>query len=89
MYRDEIFLILNKHTGFNKHTGVIDFAQKQEKFRKFRKKSEKFGKIWKNLEKFGKNQLYLVKKWQKRKKYARLIIIQAKIIVQAKLFSKI
>ena len=53
MYRDEIFLQLNKHKGFNKHTGVIDFAQKQEKFRKFRKKSEKFGKIWKKLEKIN------------------------------------
>ena len=30
MYRDEIFLKLNKHTGFNKHTGVVDFAQRIE-----------------------------------------------------------
>ena len=46
MYRDEIFLKLNKHTGFNKHTGAVDLAQN-------RKKSDNFGKIQKNLEKFG------------------------------------
>ena len=51
MYRDEIFLILNKHTG------DVDFAQNRknqmilEKFWKFRKSSEKFGKIQKILEK--------------------------------------
>ena len=48
MYRDEIFLILNKHTGFNKHTGVVYFAQN-------RKKSDDFGKIQKNSENFRKN----------------------------------
>ena len=57
MYRDEIFLKLNKHTGFNKHTGVVDFAQKQKnsgKIRKFQNNLEKFRKIWKNSEKFRK-----------------------------------
>ena len=38
--------------GFNKHTGVVVFAQKQENFRKFRMNSVwKLGKIQKNSEK--------------------------------------
>ena len=59
------------------------------KFRKFQKNSENFGKIRKNSENFGKFQKYLAKKLQKRKNYSRLIIIQAKIFVQAELSSKI
>ena len=54
MYRDEIFLKLNKHTGFNKHTGVVHFAQNRKKNIQFWKKSEIFGKIQKNSEKFRK-----------------------------------
>ena len=50
---------------------------------------EKFRKICDNSENFGKIQKYLAKKLQKRKNYARLIIIQAKIFVQAELLSKI
>ena len=52
MYRDEIFLKLNKHTG------VVHFAQKRkkhailEKIRNFWENSEKFGKIQKISEKF-------------------------------------
>ena len=56
MYRDEIFLKLNKHTGFNKHTGVVDFAEKQKnsgKIRKFQNNSEK---IRKNSEKSWKTE---------------------------------
>ena len=49
MYRDDIFLNLNKHTGFNKRTGV--FAPKQENFRTFRMNSEKFRNIWDEKEK--------------------------------------
>ena len=58
MYKEEIFLKLNKHLGFNKHTGVVHFAQNRkkhtilEKIRNFRENSEKFGKIQKILEKF-------------------------------------
>ena len=92
MYRDEIFLKLNKHTGFNKHTGVVDFAQKQKnsgKIRKFQNNSEKIRKIRKNSEKFGKIQKNSEKNMENRKKYAMLIIVQAKIIIQAELFSKI
>ena len=60
MYRDEIFLKLNKHTGFNKHTGVVHFAQNRkkhtilEKIRNFRENSEKLRKFWKNSDNFGK-----------------------------------
>ena len=55
MYRDEIFLKLNKHTGFNKHTGVVHFAQNRKKTHNFGKNQKflgKFGKIQKILEKF-------------------------------------
>ena len=55
MYRDEIFLKLNKHTGFNKHTGAVDLAQN-------RKKSDNFGKIQKNSEIFEKNLKFSVQK---------------------------
>ena len=68
MYRDEIFLKLNKHTGFNKHTGVIDFAQKQEIFWKFKKSSGKFRIFLKNLEKIRKNQKYSEKIGKNQKK---------------------
>ena len=60
MYRDEIFLKLNKHTGFNKHTGVVHFAQNRKKYKfgeilgKIQKNLEKFRKFWKNSEIFGK-----------------------------------
>ena len=57
MYRDEIFLKLNKHTGFNKYTEVVHFAQNRKKnqilseiFRKFWKNSEIFRNIQKILE---------------------------------------
>ena len=65
MYRDEIFLKLNKHTGFNKYTGVVYFAQSRKKIRIFQKNSDNF----------GKNLKFSVKKSQKRKNYARQIII--------------
>ena len=65
MYRDEIFLKLNKHTGFNKHTGVVDFAQNRknqmilEKFRKFWKKSEIFGEKMTKKEKLCKANYHI------------------------------
>ena len=61
MYRDEIFLKLNKHTG------VVHFAQNRKKthnFGKNQKFSGNFRKIRKNSENFGKIQKYLAKKLQ-------------------------
>ena len=67
MYRDEIFLKLNKHTGFNKHTGVVHFAQNRKKtynFGKNQKFSGKFRKIRKNSDNFGTSLKFSVNKWQ-------------------------
>ena len=84
MYRDKIFLKLNKHTGFNKHTGVVHFAQNRKKYNvgKNQKFSGKFRKIQKILENFGKIQIILekglkfsVNKWQ---------IMQGKLLYRLK-----
>ena len=60
MYRDEIFLKLNKHTGVvhfaQKRKKNIQFWKKSEIFGKIKKNSEKFRKFWKNSENFGKIQ---------------------------------
>ena len=55
MYRDEIFLKQNKHTG------GVHFAQNRKKNIQFWKKSEIFEKIQKNSENFGKIQIILEK----------------------------
>ena len=59
------------------------------KNRKIQEKSENFRIIQKNSEKFRKIQKNSEKNMENRKKYAMLIIVQAKIIIQAELFSKI
>ena len=68
MYRDEIFLKLNKHTGFNKYTGVVHFAQNRKKHAILEKKNQKFlgkfRKIRKNSDNFGKSLKFSVNKWQ-------------------------
>ena len=75
MYRDEIFLKLNKHTGFNKYTGVVYFAQSRKKIRIFQKNSVNFGKIQIILEKIGNFQ------WKNHKKGK---IMQGKLLYRLK-----
>ena len=58
MYRDEIFLKLNKHTG------VVHFAKNRKKHAILEKNQKflgKFRKIRKNSENFGKIQIILEK----------------------------